>query len=129
MRIEHVAINVADPLAMARWYVEHLGFEVRRRGIEAPWGHFLVDGTGQTMIEIYGRQDVPVPDYRTQHPATLHLALVSEDVLGDAERLIRAGCQLEGQVEHQPHGDEFALLRDPWGLCLQLVKRSAPMLS
>ena len=33
MRIEHVAFNVPDPLAMARWYVEHLGFEVKRREV------------------------------------------------------------------------------------------------
>ena len=31
MRVEHVAFNVEDPLAMARWYVDHLGFQVKRR--------------------------------------------------------------------------------------------------
>ncbi len=88
MRIEHLAINVAEPLEMARWYVEHLGFEVRRRSMEPPWGHFLADSSGQTMIEIYGRKDAPLPDYKAQHPAVLHLALVSEDVLGDVDRLM-----------------------------------------
>ena len=30
MKIEHIALQVADPAAMADWYVKHLGFCVRR---------------------------------------------------------------------------------------------------
>ena len=43
MRIEHIAINVPDVLNMARWYVEHLGLTVKRRGMESPFAHFLAD--------------------------------------------------------------------------------------
>lgn len=128
MRIEHVAFNVADPNAMARWYVQHLGFEIRRRVMDEPWAYFLADSAGQSMLEIYGRKDAPVPDYAGQHPATLHLALATDDVLGDVDRLRQAGCTLEGQIEHQPGGDQMAFLRDPWGICLQLVHRAEPML-
>ena len=80
MKIEHLAINVEDPLAMGRWYVEHLGFTVKRRVMEEPWAHFLADDSGTVMIEIYGNKKVPLPDYRNMHPGSLHLALVSEDV-------------------------------------------------
>ncbi|NBX60561.1 MAG: VOC family protein, partial [Opitutaceae bacterium] len=31
MKFEHFALNVADVRAMARWYVEHLGFQIARR--------------------------------------------------------------------------------------------------
>lgn len=128
MRIEHVAFNVEDPLSMARWYVEHLGFEVRRRVMESPWAHFIVDSTGQTMIEIYGNPDVPLPDYRAMHPGILHLALVSDDVEADIVRLEKAGGKLDGEIARTPAGDTMAFVRDPWGFTLQLVNRAQPML-
>ena len=128
MRIEHVAFNVEDTLSMASWYVEHLGFEVRRRVMEAPWAHFLVDSEGLTMLEIYGNPDVPLPDYRAMHPGTLHLALLSDDVQADIDRLSAAGAKLDGEVQQTPAGDTLAFLRDPWGFTLQLVKRAQSML-
>jgi catechol 2,3-dioxygenase-like lactoylglutathione lyase family enzyme len=128
MKIEHVAFNVADPNATARWYVEHLGLVVQRRVMQEPWAHFLADESGQVMLEIYGRNDIPVPDYASAHPGTLHLALLSSDVDADVERLTRAGCTLDGPVDRQPGGDVLAFLRDPWGFCLQLVNRAEPML-
>jgi catechol-2,3-dioxygenase len=30
MRLEHTGLNVADPIKMAQWYVEHLGMKVLR---------------------------------------------------------------------------------------------------
>lgn len=128
MRIEHVAFNVRDPLAMGRWYVEHLGLTVKRRIVEPPYTHFLVDETGAVMIEIYGSPDAPVPDYSAQHPLTLHLALVSADVPADVRRLESAGAKLDGDILETPAGDRMAMLRDPWGCVLQLVQRKKPML-
>ena len=29
MKIEHVALQVSDPVALSRWYVQHLGLTVR----------------------------------------------------------------------------------------------------
>jgi catechol 2,3-dioxygenase-like lactoylglutathione lyase family enzyme len=127
MRIEHVAFNVADPLAMARWYVDHLGFTVKRRFVEPPYGHFLADDAGNVMIELYARADAPVPDYRAQHPAVLHLALTSREVEADVRRLTAAGATLVGEIDRPASGDVLAFLRDPWGVCLQLVQRAQPM--
>lgn len=129
MRIEHVAFNVSDPLAMARWYVDHLGFQVKRRMMEEPWAHFLADSTGTSMIEIYGNRSAPIPDYNDIHTATLHLALVSQDIEADIRRLTAAGATLvtDGVVPLSK-GDTMAFLRDPWGITLQLIKRAEPML-
>ena len=128
MRVEHVAFNVEDPLEMARWYVEHLGFVVKRRVMEAPWAHFIVDSAGSTMIEIYGNPEVPVSDFRNMHPGTLHLAFVSENIQADIDRLSAAGAKLEGGITDLPGGDIMAFIRDPWGLTLQLVKRRESMI-
>ena len=127
MKIEHMALNVPDPLAMGRWYVEHLGFNVKRRTVDAPYAHFLADDSGSVMIEIYGNDAAPVPNYAAMDPRTLHLALVSNDVERDVKRLENAGAKLEGEIAHTPNGDTLAMLRDPWGICLQLCQRAVPM--
>jgi catechol 2,3-dioxygenase-like lactoylglutathione lyase family enzyme len=128
MKIEHVAINVPDPLATARWYVDHLGLTVVRRFMEAPWGHFLADDGGRVMLELYGNEKAPMHDFGGNHPAMLHFAFVSKDVDADVKRLVAAGATLVGSIDRPSSGDVLAMLRDPWGICLQLVKRAQPML-
>lgn len=126
MKIEHFAFNVEDPLAMGRWYVANLGLTVKRRLVEAPYTHFLADDSGTIMIEIY-KQDAPIPDYQNTHVMSLHLAIVSHDVNADVDRLVKAGGTLDGEVTTFPSGDCYAMVRDPWGVTLQLVSRSEPM--
>ncbi len=127
MKIEHLAFNVEDPLAMGRWYVEHLGFQVRRRTVEPPYAHFLADDSGTVMLEIYGNREAPVPDYRNLDTPPCTCA-VSENVQADADRLVKAGATLEAAPQTLPTGDTLAMLRDPWGLAIQLVKRGTPMI-
>ncbi|MEO5822605.1 MAG: VOC family protein, partial [Vicinamibacteraceae bacterium] len=50
LRIEHVALNVADPRAMADWYVTHLGMRVVRRVEGPPHTRFLADVAGATVV-------------------------------------------------------------------------------
>lgn len=127
MRIEHVALNVTQPLEMSRWYVEHLGFTVKRRYMEAPWGHFLADSSGKVMLELYGNTEVPRLDLAAVAPPALHFAFTSTDVDADVKRLQAAGATLVSGPESAPNADRLAMLRDPWGVCLQLVSRSQPM--
>jgi catechol 2,3-dioxygenase-like lactoylglutathione lyase family enzyme len=127
VKIEHVAFNVKDPLSMGRWYVEHLGFKVKRRIVESPYTHFLADDSGTVMIEIYGNGDAPVPQYRERNPLELHLALASNDLEADIRRLTAAGATQVGEILSTPEGDRLAMLQDPWGFAIQLVKRSSPM--
>ncbi|MDA1051583.1 MAG: VOC family protein [Planctomycetota bacterium] len=128
MKIEHIAYNVEDPLAMGRWYVEHLGLKVKRRTVDAPYAHFLADDSGTVMIEIYGNKSAPLPDYRSMNPAELHLAFVSKDVESDVRRLTVAGATQVGEIDTASNGDQLAMLRDPWGFAIQLVKRATPMI-
>lgn len=127
MKIEHTAFNVEEPVLMGRWYVEHLGLTVKRRTTDAPYAHFLADDSGTVMIEIYGNREAPLPDYRSMNPAELHLAFVSSDVTADTRRLVAAGASIVADV-HQLGEDTFAMLRDPWGLPIQLVSRANPMI-
>jgi len=62
MKIEHFAINVPEPTAMAEWYVKHLGMRIIMASKEAPYMHFIADDVG-SMIEIYNNPAAPMPDY------------------------------------------------------------------
>ena len=128
MKIEHFAFNVEDPLAMSRWYVEHLGLQVKRRSVEPPYAHFLVDDSGTVMIEIYGNRDVPVLDFRNTSPMVLHCAFVSTDIESDIKRLTAAGATIAAEMATTPAGDRMAMLQDPWGVAVQLVQRAKPMI-
>jgi uncharacterized glyoxalase superfamily protein PhnB len=60
-------------------------------------------------------------------PLVLHVAFAPDDVRATRERLIAAGAVPVGDVVVTPTGDEFAMLRDPWGLALQLARRARPL--
>ncbi len=128
MKIEHLALNVPDPLNMARWYVEHLGMTVKRRTMEPPYAHFLADDSGTVMLEIYGNKDAPAFDLPQVQPPALHLAFLSNDLAADVKRLTAAGATIVADVHSMATGDTFAMLRDPWGVPVQLVKRKTPMI-
>ncbi len=126
MKIEHVAFNVADPVAVAAWYVEHLGLAIVRH-IPAPTQtHFLADDAGETVLEIYCNPPDQVPDYAAMNPLIFHLAFVSASPEEDSARLIAAGASWVEEIKI-PDGGHLVMLRDPWGLALQLCKRATPL--
>jgi glyoxylase I family protein len=128
LNVEHVACNVAEPAAMAAWYVEHLGMRIVRRMTTAPYIHFLADARGQAVIEIYNNPADPVPDYSAMHPLRFHVAFSAADPDAAAASLVAAGATLV-DAQTQPDGSRLVMLRDPWGLPLQLCKRTVPLLS
>lgn len=127
MKLEHFALNVEDPVAMTSWYVEHLGLSVVRQMKEAPYMTFLADSSGSIMIEFYFNASQDVLPFMEMHPLLVHLAFVSEDPNKDRERLLSAGATLETD-DHLKDGSHIVMLRDPWGLPIQLCKRGTPML-
>jgi len=129
IRLEHVAINVEDPVSMAKWYGHNLGMKVVRKGPPPINMHFISDAGGNMMLEIYHNPPDAVPDYASMDPLLLHIAFMVDDVKGIREKLIAAGATAVGEVTITPAGDELAMLRDPWGVAIQFVKRAEPMLS
>ncbi|MCX6952641.1 MAG: VOC family protein [Verrucomicrobia bacterium] len=125
MKFEHFALNVPDTRAQAAWYVAHLGFTVARRREDAPFTHFLADETGRTVVELYSNPKAAMPDYATQHPLVFHIAVVAADAKAERARLEQAGATLFLE-EPQPDGSMLIMLRDPWGVALQLCQRTKP---
>jgi glyoxylase I family protein len=128
MNLEHIAFNVPDPVAMAQWYVQNFGMKIVREGGAPAHARFIADARGQMMLELYHNPAAPVLDYRAINPLALHVAFSVNDVPMERARLLNAGASAEGEVSGNDAGDQFAMLRDPWGLAVQLVKRSKPMI-
>jgi glyoxylase I family protein len=129
MKAEHFALQVSDPVAMADWYVRHLGCAMARATGAPSYGRFLKDSSGSVMLEVYRNPQVAVLDYASMNPLLLHLAFASSNPSNDRDRLVAAGAKLAEDLSSSPSGDQFVMLRDPWGIPLQLVKRAVPMLS
>ena len=129
MRIEHLAIQVQDPVAVAKWYADHLGMRVVRAGSAPTYTHFLADEGDHVLVEIYNNPAATIPDYRSMDPLLLHLAFASDDDMqAQRARLLAAGATAAGDISTTPAGDQLAMLRDPWGFAIQLAKRRQPML-
>ena len=123
MKIEHFALNVPDPRAMADWYVANLGMTIARSGPAPKHGRFLADDNG-VMIELYDDPADRYFDLAGTGTATFHLAFTVSNMAEERQRLIGAGAKAVGDVNTAPNGDQLALLRDPFGLTLQLAMRA-----
>jgi catechol 2,3-dioxygenase-like lactoylglutathione lyase family enzyme len=127
LNLEHVALNVPDPAAMAAWYVKNLGMRIVLQSAVPPFIHFIADAAGRSVIEIYGNTADPFPDYASMHPLRLHVAFATSDPDGSRDALVAAGASFVDDMTRDD-GTRLVMLRDPWGLALQLCKRPQPLL-
>jgi glyoxylase I family protein len=128
MNIEHIALNVPDPVRIAAWYVEHLDMRVLRKQEHAPFTHFLADRAGRVVLELYCHTKAVVPDYASFDPLTLHVAFWANDVAQERQRLLEAGATVAGEIVTTETGDVMTFVRDPWNVTIQLVQRTKPLL-
>ena len=119
MKLEHVGYNVKEPQKLMDWWCANLGFKQVHPA-------FIVDSSGQMAIEFYRNDAAPIPDWAAMDALSMHIAFLSDDVDADAARLVAAGATLLDTV-HKP-GFDMAMLRDPFGMALQFVKRGEPIL-
>ena len=119
MKFEHYAINVEDSVAVADWYVANcdMKIEVAMR--------FLSDSTGRVVIELYTNPAAPIPDYASRNHLEYHLAFAVEDLDAEHDRLKDAGCSFIEEIK-PADGSRLVMLRDPFGMALQLCQRAKP---
>ncbi len=129
IRLEHVAINVENPVEMAKWYCENLGMKIVRQGPPPVNMRFISDAGGNMMLELYHNPPDAVPNYASMDPLMLHIAFMVDDVKGTCRKLLAAGATIASEIAVTDSGDELAMLRDPWGVSIQFLKRANPMLS
>ncbi len=122
MVFEHFALNIAAVDEVVDWYITHLGLEIVSRQQAPPFMTFLSDSSGRVILELYQRPDEAITDFKKQHPLTFHLAFVSENADKDKDRLLSSGATFVEEVR-KDDGSVLHMLRDPWGMPLQLCQR------
>lgn len=123
MNIEHFALNVKNPVEMAKWYVEHLGLKIMKKRDEAPFTTFLSDSADNVMLEIYCNPKDEVPDYPNMSPLIVHLAFSDDNPEATKTRITAAGATCVEDL-NLPDGSRLVMMRDPWGLAIQFCKRN-----
>lgn len=123
MQFEHFAFNVPEAPQHTAWLVENLELRIVSQLTEEPWTTFLADSTGRVVIELYSNPTDPYPDYKNQHTLRFHFAFVSADPSGDSQKALHHGATLEADTL-LPDGTHLVVIRDPWGLPIQYVKRA-----
>lgn len=127
-RFEHIAFNVSDPVAVAQWYVQHLGMKIQRQGGEPTFTTFVSDSGEHMMIEFFHNAQYPLFPAKEVDVLSFHLAFFSPDIEATSTQLLVAGATWADSIRITASGDKVCILRDPWGLPLQLVQRATSML-
>lgn len=123
MKIEHIALNVSNPVKMANWYSKYLGFKILTQSHSSPFAHFIADPTGNILLEIFRLPDAKLPNYKKLDPNTFHIGFATENIQKDFKKLIKAGSRVVSEITINSSGNSVAMLKDPWGLPIQLIKR------
>jgi len=125
MVFEHFAVNVANIEEVVQWYTKNLSLTIASEQKEPPFMNFLADSSGRVIIEFYHRPDAVITDFTQQHPLTFHVAFVSENAQMDRERLEKVQAVFVEEVK-KADGTHIIMLRDPFGMPLQLCQRAVP---
>jgi glyoxylase I family protein len=123
---EHLALNVPNMETMADWYCEHMGMTRVRHDPNKKV--FLADRNGIVVLELYSNTAKPMIPLSERTSAEIHLAFVVDDIDASIAEATAAGAVLESKSEPDYAGDVLSMLRDPFGLPLQLLTRSKPLL-
>ena len=122
--IEHTAIATPDPMKLARWYVDHLGFVINWQPpnsttvfVKAP------DGAMLEFIESPAPL-AAVPAMR--EPGIRHHALTVDDFDAMYRKLSGAGVKFLTAPETS-HGNTLVFFADGDGNILHLLHRQTPL--
>jgi catechol-2,3-dioxygenase len=123
MVFEHFALNINNIEEIVKWYTGNLGLKIVSEQKESPFMTFLADSSGRVIMELYCRPDEHITNFKTRHPLTFHVAFVSENAEQDKIRLLEQGALFVEEVKKED-GSLLVMLRDPWGMPLQLCQRA-----
>jgi glyoxylase I family protein len=128
IRFEHIALNVKEPDAVAKWYRDNMGMKIVRSDGKTGGRRFVSDAGGNMMLEFYYYEKAESSNWAAVDNHTLHIAFAVDDVQAVHDKLIAAGAKTDWPIETTPDGDVITIVRDPWGISIQLLKRAEPML-
>jgi hypothetical protein len=127
MVFEHFALNVENPIEVANWYVINLEMKIVKGSVQPPFAHFLADKTGRLAIEIYRNESAEILDLKSKHPLEFHFAFMVKNAEEIKNKLLSAGAKFVEELKPED-GSHLVMLRDPFGVPLQLCQRGIPMM-
>lgn len=123
MNIEHIALNIKNPQQMAAWYRDNLGFKILQSMDISPFAHFILDASGHIMLEIFKLPNKKIPNYKSLDPAIFHIGFSVDNIEKTLNHLTKRGATVVEKLITNSAGNKVAMLKDPWGLSIQLIKR------
>jgi glyoxylase I family protein len=122
--IEHTAIATPDPMKLARWYVDHLGFAINWQPPNSTT--VFVKAPDGSMIEFIEAPDrlAAVPAMR--EPGLRHMAIAVSDFDAMHSRLQAAGVKFLSTPE-KTNGNSLVFFADGDGNILHLLHRERPL--
>jgi glyoxylase I family protein len=122
--IEHTAIATPDPMKLARWYVDRLGFAINWQPPNS--STVFVKAPDGSMIEFI-EAGTPLPAVPAmREPGLRHLAITVSDFEAVYRRLEAAGVKFLTAPE-KVNGNSLAFFADCDGNILHLLHRETPL--
>jgi glyoxylase I family protein len=122
--IEHVAIASPDPLRLARWYVEHLDFNINYQSAHSKT--VFIKAADGSMVEIIESAPNTVPAEGMSAAGLRHVALTVADFPAVYARLKEKGVRFLTDAQ-TTNGNSLAFFTDPDGNVLHLLHRETPL--
>jgi len=117
---DHVAITVKDFDRTIDWYVENMGFTVKRKIENKERGTRIafLEASGQAMLEFFGFIDtkkvVEGPILKAEETGIKHISFFVDDMEGMCQRLKKAG------IEFSTSTPKRAVFKDPNGIVIEM---------
>jgi glyoxylase I family protein len=122
--IEHTAIATPDPMKLARWYVDHLGFVINWQPPNS--STVFVKAPDGSMLELIEATAPLAAAPAMRDPGLRHLAILVSDFDAMYRRLEAAGVKFLTAPE-KAHGNSLAFFTDCDGNILHLLHRETPL--
>ncbi len=119
--LEHTAIASPNPLQLAEWYVQHLGFRINYEYA----GNYFVKAVDGSMLEI-----IPSEGERAQQgmkdPGIRHLAIKVDNFDAAHQQLQSQGVRFLAEP-YTNQGNRLVFFTDVDGNILHLIERQKPL--
>lgn len=124
MRIEHIGFLVSEPISIGNWYKEYLNLKIIKSfGNNEEGAVFLKDAKTGTILEFGKFKETLNFNYNELKPLQIHIAIECQDPLELAKKLESAGAMIIGESPKAEVKNERILVKDPWGITIQLINR------
>jgi glyoxylase I family protein len=118
--IDHPAVAAKDVVALTKWYVDVLGYEIIA---ETDKPIFIIKAPDGTFIEMMPEDGSPRPNRAVSTPGWSHLALRVSDIDQAMAALDKHQVHWEGAEFEAVGGGRIRNFSDPEGNLIQIVQR------